>query len=492
MQNKILAWVAIGLSLIIVTSVVMTIDPAGAKGLDLRGLFMFLYLIPIGFSVFFLSSIESLFTGVAVMLFGAYAVLGQQLLFLNYAKWQPLLSTGIMWQLLTFLILSSLAGFLSERLRSQSVRSKDSALQMEDTSAKLQEEKVRFLSQQKRYSEDINHLSSFVITLSDLAKEIPSVLDVKELLKLVLGKAVKLFQATSCVIFYVDEASNKLVYACSVGYDYNEITDLRLSADDESGIAGWCAKNAKFLSMDEIERNPHMADLLRQNKFPIMFCQPIVQRGKSVAVICVGEVENKLEEKELMRVALILSNLSAIAIENAKFVEKMKELTLRDGLTGLYNHRHFYELLEEMMKQARQHGLILGVFLIDIDHFKKFNDTYGHQLGDLILQETAKIVQEGISEADVSARYGGEEFAVICVRQDISAIKALAENLRKTTEAAVFKHGSLALNVTISLGVSFYDLKTSFAVSELVKYSDDALYKAKESGRNKVCYYGGN
>ena len=306
-----------------------------------------------------------------------------------------------------------------------------------------------------------------------------------------MDKATELFSANNCVIFHVDSASGALVYACSRGYDQNALMNLKLSANEESGIAGWCAKNAKFLSLKAVQQDPHMADLLRQNKFPLTFCQPIVERGRSIAVLCVGGIKKELEDKESMRLASLLGNLSAIAIENAELMEKTKEQAIRDGLTGLYNHRHFYELLDEAVKGVKDKDVTLGLFLIDVDYFKKFNDIHGHQVGDLILEETAKLIHGQLQQDDVAARYGGEEFAVICIRPDISVIKILAEDLRKIINQAVFSGQGKKLQLTISIGAAFYEPKKQPApgISELVKHSDTALYKAKEGGRNRVCFY---
>jgi diguanylate cyclase (GGDEF)-like protein len=199
-----------------------------------------------------------------------------------------------------------------------------------------------------------------------------------------------------------------------------------------------------------------------------------------------------LEEKELLRSASLLANLTSIAIENARLMDKTKEQAIKDGLTGLYNHRHFYEILEDTMKKMTQEqDMVLGIFLMDIDHFKKFNDTHGHLVGDFILQETANILKKQIHKGDLLARYGGEEFAVICIRKDISDIKALAEDLRHAVERAAFKKDEIILKLTISVGVAFYNSQQepNLAASELVKRADNALYRAKEIGRNKVCIY---
>lgn len=502
-QNKILAWVAVILGLAIAASFVMSFGPQ-PKTPDLRGAAFFLFLIPIGFSVFFLSSLENLITGIAVFVIGAYSLCWPRYMakpytsiaadkgFLEYIGYvsEPMFNSGIIWQLILFVIFAYSLGILSEKMRKQAAYYHDYFSNADSLIFQAQQEKARFLSLQEKYDEDVNRLNSLIIMLSDLAKEIPSVLETESLFKLLLDKSVKLFSAANCAIFAVDSSTNRLKYICSAGYDHDALASLNLTADDESGLPGWCAKNAKFLSSKEMEKNAYMADIIKQNKFSVAFCQPIVKNGQSIAVICVGGTEKEFSEKEVMHLASILANVSMIAIQNARLMENTKEQAVKDGLTGLYNHRYFYELLEDMMKKTRHESLTLGVFLIDIDHFKKFNDTYGHQLGDMILQETANIVQKQIQKTDVAARYGGEEFAVICARKDAQTISKLAEDMRQAVEEAVFQHGGLKLSVTISAGVAFYDFqKAGLAASEFVKYSDEALYKAKESGRNKVCFY---
>lgn len=505
-QNAFLAWLAIGLSFVIVVSMLMSFEPALGEEYK-YGIFVFLFLVPVGIAVFFLSNIESLCVGIAVAAVSGYLITKPAWSAMPYSGWpadkglaayiiyliKPLLATGAIWELFLFLVFSYFGGFLSAQARKNTDQVQYSHKAAQETYQKLEYERVQFLSQCKRFSEDINRLNSLIITLSDLAKEIPSVLEVKGVYKLLMEKATELFSAKSCAIFEVDSVSNKLTYVCSIGYDAQTLKDLNLTADEESGIAGWAAKNGKFLSFKDALQDPHMADLLRENKFPILFCQPIVERGKSIAVICVGDMGKELEEQGLIRLTSLLANLSTIAIENARLMEKTKEQAIRDGLTGLYNHRHFYELLEDLMKKAGGQDSILGIFLIDIDHFKKFNDTHGHQIGDLILQETAKLVQQKIQKEDIAARYGGEEFSVVCLRKDTRAISALAEDIRNSVEQTVFQADALRLKVTISLGVAFYKPKeqAGLTTGELVKHSDDALYKSKEGGRNMVSVWEG-
>lgn len=170
-----------------------------------------------------------------------------------------------------------------------------------------------------------------------------------------------------------------------------------------------------------------------------------------------------------------------IAVEKTKLFN----LATRDGLTGLVNIRHFNLLLEAELENAKKLNRPLSVIMSDIDHFKHFNDEYGHQVGDFVLREVGKIFGGGARDLDVPARYGGEEMIMMLPGTDEKGAQVAAERIRKNIDEHVFKDGKKTYHVTISLGVSTF--KGEKTKDELVKRADDALYMAKEGGRNKVC-----
>jgi len=176
-----------------------------------------------------------------------------------------------------------------------------------------------------------------------------------------------------------------------------------------------------------------------------------------------------------------LANQAAITIYNAR----LYHLAITDGLTQLRIHRYFQQRLDEELIRAKQFSHPISLIMSDIDHFKSFNDTYGHQQGDIVLIETAKIFRLSVREVDIPARYGGEEFAIILPETDIKQAKEIAENLRKRIEAHEYPAKEGKLKVTISLGVSTYPAHAA-EKELLIKAADQALYKAKESGRNRV------
>jgi len=163
-----------------------------------------------------------------------------------------------------------------------------------------------------------------------------------------------------------------------------------------------------------------------------------------------------------------------------------KELAITDGLTQLYNKRYFLEIFEKEFERAKRSNLDFCVILMDIDHFKAVNDTYGHLQGDSILKEVAEIMRESIRKIDFPARYGGEEFIIIAPNTKMEEMLEVAERIRKFTASHEFKGSPSPLKITLSLGVAAMprNLENAF---DLIKMADDALYLAKDSGRNLVC-----
>ena len=186
----------------------------------------------------------------------------------------------------------------------------------------------------------------------------------------------------------------------------------------------------------------------------------------------------------------VLCNQASISIANAKLHAEIEKLATTDGLTGLYNHRRFQEMLSEEFKRLNRQSSPVSLILTDIDHFKKVNDTYGHPAGDLVLKGVSKIIREAIRDIDVPARYGGEEFAVILPGTDAEGGRQIAERVRKAVMEASFSSEGKELKVTISLGIASAPADAS-RKEELIEKSDQALYHAKHNGRNQTALWRG-
>lgn len=159
---------------------------------------------------------------------------------------------------------------------------------------------------------------------------------------------------------------------------------------------------------------------------------------------------------------------------------------LRDPLTKLFNKRYLMERLDSELKFARRHDTAVSLLLMDLDHFKKVNDTYGHLAGDAVLEKLAGVLARAVRNEDVVARFGGEELAVVLRATSIDQAAQLAERLRKLVEDTLVAHGGRDLRATMSIGVAAYPIIQAETVEQLLEAADRALYRAKRSGRNRV------
>ncbi len=208
------------------------------------------------------------------------------------------------------------------------------------------------------------------------------------------------------------------------------------------------------------------------------------KHGTSGMIVISSESEGELNSDCMDEVRMLGSHL-AIAIENLTLRAKLQELADTDGLTGLFNHRYFQITMDREIRRARRYKRPLSITIFDIDHFKSFNDTYGHPIGDAVLKELAIIAQGALRTTDIIARYGGEEFVVVMPETDKNGALAVAERIRRAIAEHTFEFNNLEpLHVTVSLGVG--EMPPTKTKEELIKMADEALYRAKESGRNKV------
>lgn len=210
---------------------------------------------------------------------------------------------------------------------------------------------------------------------------------------------------------------------------------------------------------------------------------PLKAKGVINGILVIGERieggEISVYEREYV---INIAILAAIAINNAFLFE----MTTTDMMTKLKMKHYFYTVLLERMEKASLEKRSLSVLMLDIDHFKKFNDTHGHSCGDLVLKRTALVLQESVRQGDLAARYGGEEFCILLPDTDGPLAVAIAERIRKAVEANRIEYEGLSLGVTVSLGAAQYDFSRDFSGKTLLDRADKALYQSKQDGRNRT------
>jgi diguanylate cyclase (GGDEF)-like protein len=174
-----------------------------------------------------------------------------------------------------------------------------------------------------------------------------------------------------------------------------------------------------------------------------------------------------------------------VAIANARLFGEVQRLAVTDGLTEINNRRHFFDLAEREWIRTRRYDHPLSAMMLDVDHFKRVNDTFGHATGDSVLRTVAQICRNSLRETDFLGRYGGEEFAIMLPDTDLSAAHATAERLRESIAGTPIHTDKGDLQVTVSIGVASITVDMN-SVATLLDRADRGLYIAKDTGRNRV------
>jgi two-component system, cell cycle response regulator len=216
---------------------------------------------------------------------------------------------------------------------------------------------------------------------------------------------------------------------------------------------------------------------------------PLVRQDKFIGILNLGNrspdrFQAGMGTQFLQHLAAVLS----ACIENARLQEDIKQVGLLDPLTSINNRRFFDQRIEEEVTLAHRNKTPLSCLFIDLDHFKNINDTYGHQAGDIVLKEVAKVLADIMRTSDVLARYGGEEFVILLANTDREASYEIAERIRKRIEETPFKVSKTdTLSVTMSIGLAEINGQSEIKTTkQLVNAADQAVYSAKVSGRNRV------
>ncbi len=347
-------------------------------------------------------------------------------------------------------------------------------------SAMLDEQKERASRELAKKMENLSILYS-------VSKALNFATDLKKILLFILDKARDAVDAQKASLMLLDIQTQELVVHVVRGVppdveskiNSGEMDCKRIKVGE--GIAGRVAATKEYMLVNETGEDKRF-EKATSSFVDSILCMPLIANDETIGVI--NLTNKKKGDKFTPEDAEILSTLSnqaAITIYNAR----LYHLAITDGLTQLKIHRYFQQRLDEELVRAEKFNHPLSLILSDIDHFKTFNDTYGHQQGDIVLIETAKLFRLGVREVDIAARYGGEEFTIILPETDTEEALAMAEKIRKTVEAHDYPSKQGKLKVTISLGVSTFP-KHGREKKVLIEAADKAMYKAKESGRNNV------
>ncbi len=215
---------------------------------------------------------------------------------------------------------------------------------------------------------------------------------------------------------------------------------------------------------------------------------PLLSRGKALGVMTIGSYQPNFYNESMAMTFAAYARLIAVAIENLRNFDQAQEMSIRDGLTKVYNHHFFKLTLQQELHRCRRHRAKCALIMVDIDHFKQFNDGYGHQVGDLVLRETADLLLFRRRNSDMVFRYGGEEFALLLIETDRTGAEIVAKELLERVRSQLVYQPSKEkkIPIRVSMGVSIGP-EDGDQMDSLIAAADQALYFAKNNGRDQVC-----
>jgi diguanylate cyclase (GGDEF)-like protein len=314
--------------------------------------------------------------------------------------------------------------------------------------------------------------------INAIAQQMTAVLDLKELLNKVCILVKDAFHVAHVSVLLKEE--DELVLHAQHGRLTPRIAEGgRVSA--ATGIWGRSLQGAKTLINNDSKTDPEYVDFYVETKSRMAI--PLVSFGQALGVLVLDSEDTNAFNIADMQPLESVADICATAIQNAHYVERVKQLAYLDGLTGIFNRRFFELRMAEELDRARRFGAGMAVIMVDIDHFKRLNDEFGHLLGDEVLRQISSIFHQQLRKIDVVCRYGGEEFAILLSQTDPQHALMVAEKLRSVV--AGWQFPGVPRSVTISAGTANYpDHGTTR--DALVKAADAGLYSAKQAGRNRV------
>lgn len=326
--------------------------------------------------------------------------------------------------------------------------------------------------------------------LYEINKTINTFLEPVDIAAMILQALVALTGAESSSIMLLNQETSELELMSHCGIDDIDEELVHFRAESKSYLPWQVIQNREPFTNLAVSKPQDTIPSLRDYILSV----PMIYDKEALGTINIHTMGAKYQLSE-QHIDFInnLSGQAALAFQNSHMYSQLKQQAkvlekqaITDGLTGLFNHRTFQQKLSDELTRSRRYGMPLSLILFDIDFFKKFNDTYGHQFGDEVLRTISGLIHDSIRTVDIAARYGGEEFAIILPHTDLEGALFVAERIRTEVDQHVFSNqeGTLNVGVTISLGVAQwngYDPK-----NKLVEASDQALYKAKHNGRNQV------
>ncbi len=321
--------------------------------------------------------------------------------------------------------------------------------------------------------------------LRDIGAALNSTLELSEVIQRILLNIGRVLPHDAASIMRIHGGIAQTIgfHGYSEGGDGKFETSLSVRVRDIPNLQ-WIVDNNQPLVIPSVNKT-NWVDLPTTAWIRSFVGAPLRVKGKVIGFLNLHSATDNFFSVECAERLQSFTDQAAIAIENARLYSEVQRLAIVDETTGLYNRRGLVELGQREVERVRRFNRSLSAIFLDIDHFKKINDSYGHKVGDEILLGLAACIRSEVREIDLVTRYGGEEFVILLPENDLESAWQVAERLRQTVETHTFSTSRGNLAITISLGVASASLETP-SLSALVEQADRAMYVAKGTGRNQV------
>jgi diguanylate cyclase (GGDEF)-like protein/PAS domain S-box-containing protein len=353
-----------------------------------------------------------------------------------------------------------------------------------DANSRLQSEMhERALAQQElnlqneRMVRDLTKRSNRATNLAKMAELLQSCSEVKDAFSVVAGMAPKIFPELRGAAHLFSASRETLEIAAAW-------TDCRLPDHGFEPQDCWALRTGR---MHVVAAGDHSAECAHAAPSEYSYlCLPLLAHGEAIGTLHFQMIETGELSQSILLIANMFAEQVGLSVANIRLREALRNQSIHDPLTGLYNRRYLEEMLTRETRRAVRAEQGLGVLMLDLDHFKKSNDTYGHDAGDTVLRETASFLLKSVRSEDIVCRFGGEEFLIILPVADLKVTRARAERIRcKLRELTVLHQGESLGMVTVSIGVAELP-QHGTSPKELIDAADAALYRAKKGGRDRV------
>jgi diguanylate cyclase (GGDEF)-like protein len=338
-----------------------------------------------------------------------------------------------------------------------------------------------FLSRQEERTEAL-------IALIQVGQELGVSSSLQKILTMGLNVVKALFPCHSCVVYLKSSEENEENLVRVKAYS-SKIPEafVDFNMDITPSLVGKTIKEKSEMMLGNFSGDPREDVIPKDKGFRAMMIAPLSIEDKSIGALMVAHTIPDFYSQDDLKLYMMLSNQIALAVRNIQIQETMGAMAITDSLSGLYTHGFFQENLSKELTKAKYENKPCSILIIDVDFFKKINDTYGHPQGDALLKQLGGILRSVARKEDILCRYGGDEFTVTMTNTNRISAVILAEKIRTTVEEYEFVLKGQVAHITISGGVASFP-EDAQAKKELIECSDKALYQAKQAGRNKISF----